>query len=102
MGDPTKRFKRFLIRLLQDTEDDLSQDGIYKIELRPHDNPATLNELRDNHMYHLALAVNGLHIRVGRLEAKTGLILAVCFGILGIAIKPVVAPLVEQLVRAAF
>lgn len=91
--------RRWLIRLLEDTEDDLTvirdEDYITMPELHP-EKPATLDELRDNHLMHLTMGMNGLHIRVGRLEAKTGLVLALLTFAVGVAL----APWIEEVVSA--
>lgn len=88
--NPGKLFhnaRYFLIRVLEDSEDDLA-DTTY-VKTPDPSQPASLKEIRDNHLFHMSIAINGLHVRIGRLEAKTGLILALAFGLLGLAARPI-------------
>lgn len=90
-GKLLTQLRRFVIRILQDTEDDL--EGI--VPIPEPTGKATLQEIRDNHLYHQALAINGLHIRVGRVEAKIGLLLSLAFGLFGLAARPVLEMLLK-------
>lgn len=95
MWSPLTKTRRFLIRLLEDTEDDLGEDsGIVPVPEPDPAKPASLKEIRDNHLYHQALAINALHIRIGRVEAKLGLQLALQFliasAIVGAAAKIII------------
>jgi hypothetical protein len=98
-----KRVRKFLIRLLEPTEDDLSEEDQRVLVAPPDPNkPATLDELRDNHVYHLALGMNALHVRVGRLEAKVGLLLAGVFFLVSAALGPQVSAIAEQIAGRLF
>ena len=81
-----RSIRRWFIRILQDTEDELES----LVPVIDADHEPTLWELRDNHMHHQAIAINSLHVRVGRIEAKTGLILAILFGLFGLALQELV------------
>ena len=84
-----KRFRQFLIRLLSSVEDDLSSGNVL---VPPPAGPVTLRQLRDNDLAHHALALNSLHIRVGRLEAKVGMILTLSFMIATLILEPYLSP----------
>jgi hypothetical protein len=82
-----KKFRRWLVKLLSDTEDDLSY-------ITPPSSTAvggkrpTIRELRDVHLTALTDGVNGLHVRVGRLEAKFGLVLGLQLTVVTAALVP--------------
>ena len=105
-----KRVRRFLIKLLESTEDELDIEQIPSIPLQLGEHgKATLDSIQNNHLYHLTVghnqvsrAMNAVLLRVGRLEAKVGLILALAFGIFGLAAKPVIEPLVQAAVKGLF
>lgn len=98
-----KRVRQFLIKLLESTEDDLSgEDQKILVQLPDPGKRATLWELTNNHVYHLSLGVNALHIRIGRVEAKVGLMLALIFGIFGLAAKPVIESVVNTALKGLF
>jgi hypothetical protein len=106
-----KRVRRFLVKLLEDTEDDLAVEQMPPIPI-PLEGPnaaASLDSIQNNHLYHLTVGhnqlahvVNAVLLRTGRLEAKVGLILALAFGIFGLAAKPVLQPIVETMVKGLF
>ena len=103
---PLKTARRWLIRLLEDTEDDLGPDsGIVPVPEPDTRKPVgtvkeTLKELRDNHLYHQALAINALHIRIGRVEAKLGLQLALQLAIFGTVFGAVFKVFLEEAIRS--
>jgi hypothetical protein len=82
-----KGFRRWLVKLLSDTEDDLSF-------VTPPSSAAvggkrpTIRELRDGHLAALTTGVNALHVRVGRLEAKFGLVLGLQLTVVTAALVP--------------
>lgn len=80
-----KRLRNAILRwiktLLEETEDDLSYIQPSDPTTRP-----TLREIRDNHIAHLTVASNQLHIRVGRLEAKMGLLLGMATALIVLVI----------------
>ena len=80
-----KRIRKFLIRLLQDSEDELD-DGV--IPMPDPDSRPSMAKIQNNHLYHLTMGHNNLSIRVGRIDAKVGLLLALVFGIFSLAAKP--------------
>lgn len=87
--------RRFLVRILQDTEDDLEDNTV--VPIPDVDKRATLQDIRDNHLFHQALAINGLHIRVGRVEAKVGLIIALILGLLSLAAEPLLQEAIDYI-----
>lgn len=97
-----KKQRAWLIKILQDTEDDLEEESIVPvpdIEKNPPTVKQAVEEIRTNHLYHQAIALNSMHIRIGRVEAKVGLILALLLGILGLAARPILEPLVETALK---
>ena len=107
---PLRTVRRWVIRLLEDTEDSIPDVVIPEIPIPQVDNKrATLQEIRDNHIAHLtqghndlARSVNGMHIRIGRLEAKLGFQLALQLAIFGTIIGAVFKVFLEESFRALF
>lgn len=104
-----KKVRRFLIRILEDSEDDIPSEVVESIPLPDQNAPASLEKIQNNELWHLtyghnqlANAVNGLLLRVGRTEAKVGLILALAFGIFGLAAKPILESAVNWFMGMAF
>ena len=105
-----KKIRKWLVKLLEDSEDDLSTDEVSQIPMPLEGQPAaSLESIQNNHLYHLTVGhnqlahvVNAVLLRTGRLEAKVGLILALAFGIFGLAAKPVIEPIVQKLLGGLF
>lgn len=106
-----KKVRRFLVRLLEDTEDDLSIEQIPPIPI-PLDGihaGASLDSIQNNHLYHLTVghnqhthAINALLTRVGRIEAKVGLIIGGISILVSAAIAPFAADIIHELAKGIF
>ncbi len=84
-----RNFRRWLVSILQDTEDD-------RVANLPIPEPdfskrPTMKELRDNHLFHLGRGLNDMHVRMGRVEAKVGLLVRLAIAIAAAAMIPWVA-----------
>lgn len=104
-----RKIRRFLIRLLEDTEDEIDVELIPPIPMPHITADATLDSIQNNHLYHLTVghnqmsrAINAVLIRLGRNEAKTGLVLGLLLFIASIIAAPLVETAITQIIRTYF